>query len=87
MRTQFDLNGDVTEAFDADEPLLVDRRLQRRIRHQRYHRGAMAGTDLPDMQIGHQRIAIALHGAPNTGRNETDSTGSEPEQNSRCQLS
>ena len=37
----------------------------RRMRDNRNHGGIVADADLPDMQIGHYRIAITLHGTAN----------------------
>ena len=35
------------------------------VRHDRNHGGKFSDADLPDMQIGHDRIAIALHRTAN----------------------
>ena len=37
----------------------------RLVRHDRNHGGKFSDADLPDMQIGHDRIAIALHRTAN----------------------
>src|SRR5215813_3562025 len=58
VHAALDLDGDVAEALEIAQPLLVDRGLQRRIRDQRYHRGAVAGTELPDVQIGDAVVTL-----------------------------
>src|SRR3954465_7621985 len=61
-----DLNGHVAKAIQAAEPALVVRRRQRVIRDQRDHGSAMAGTDLPQMQVG-DAIAARLQPVANHG--------------------
>ena len=52
MRAPFDFDGDVAQALQTLQPLLVDRRLQRGFRHERDHGRAVTGANLPHMQIG-----------------------------------
>ena len=59
MRTVIDLDGHVGESGEILEPLLVSRRRLRRIGNDRHDHGGMAGTDLPEMQIG-QPVATGL---------------------------
>src|SRR5215472_3856194 len=58
MRAALDLDGDVAQALQVVQPLLVDRGLQRRIRDQRNDGSAMTGPQLPDMQIGDAVLAL-----------------------------
>ena len=52
METRLDLDRDMAQPMQAAEPALVVRRRQRIVRDQRDHGGAMAGADLPEVQIG-----------------------------------
>src|SRR5258707_12941114 len=53
MRTNFHLVRRGAETPQATQPALVDRWRQRIAGYQRDHGRAMAGTDLPQMQVGH----------------------------------
>src|ERR1700759_163865 len=57
MRATLDLDRDVAQFLEPGQPLLVDRRLQRCVRHQRDDSRAMAGADPPDMEVGDAIIA------------------------------
>src|SRR3954449_7167674 len=50
---RFDLDRDVAQAAQALEAALVGRRRQRIVGDDRDDRGAMAGPDLPKVQVGH----------------------------------
>src|SRR5882724_9300623 len=52
MRTELDLDRHMAETSQAVEAALVGRRRQRVVGDDGYHRRAMAGTDLPQMQVG-----------------------------------
>jgi len=58
-------NGDVNQfvVFSQQRPIRIA--ALRFVRHHGNHRRIFSGADLPDMQIGHHRIAIALHCAAN----------------------
>ena len=59
MRTGLHLDRDVAQPAQAAEPALVGRGRQRVVRYHRDHGGAMAGADLPQMQIG-DAVALGL---------------------------
>ena len=59
MRTGLYLDRHMAEAAQAAEPALVGRRRQRMIGYDRDHRGAMAGPDLPQMEVG-DAVALGL---------------------------
>src|SRR6266700_398885 len=52
MRTELDLDRHMAETSQAPQAALVGRRRQRMVGNDGYHRRAMAGTDLPQMQVG-----------------------------------
>src|SRR5712691_3455480 len=52
MRTELDLDRHMAETPQAAQAALVGRRWQRVVGNDGYHRRAMAGTDLPQMQVG-----------------------------------
>src|ERR1700704_1189089 len=52
MRTELDLDRHVAETSQAPQAALVGRRRQRMVGNDGYYRSAMAGTDLPQMQVG-----------------------------------
>ncbi len=52
MRTELDLDRHMAETSQAAQAALVGRRWQRVVGNDGYHRRTMAGTDLPQMQVG-----------------------------------
>ena len=59
------LNRDMNQFLMSPQQRPIGIAAPRFVRHNGDHCRIFSDADLPDMQIGHQRIAIALHGAPN----------------------
>ena len=59
------LNGDVNQFVMSSQQRPIGIAAFRFVRHDGDHRGIFSDADLPDVQISHHRIAIALYGPPN----------------------